>query len=536
MSLADPSTLTKACDDYFNPLVSSGHLKAAACVVVESENSSIVRLYGPVTLETYWRVASISKPFTALAVMQLVERGQIQLDADINRYLKHIHVDEPFAKPITIREVLQHRSGLDDYFVGDGFLKGLQPSISEIMEKRTLHPVYPPNSVEFYSNYGYGLLGAVIEDVTGQRFEDYMQSNVLQPMGMANSTFVQPLQDPSHMAPASWFYQRASPASGLTTNATDMLQFLASVLEENKSVVSSHSFEEMTPRQPASIRLQHELGYWSGADRGRHLVGASGDSGSFHSVLMAFPDQHIGYFTLVSGGGNSIAWDFYERFAKAEFGSTSQSPAPQDRGQIMTQAQLLRFAGLYRTVRYPHRDLSKTFILMNLTRVSVTEDGALSIWGARWLPTGPLRFRKQGAADVVSFSADGAGRIRFFNDSQERISWYETGYASIAFYFLFVALFVLVLIRGTGLTRYFSAVALLHCLGWIAICLAIGPSNLIFGLPLALKANLAIGTLLPALAAGALFSAWRQGSRTAYVVAASIIGYIPFVWYWNLKL
>ena len=318
---ADTSSVAKASDDYFNPLLASGRIAAAACVIVDRDNPPIVKLYGPVNPQSsLWRVASVSKVVTAIAIMQLAERGKLRLDNNVNSYLKHIQVPNTFPQPITIRHLLLHRSGLDDRFVGDGFHSGPQPAISQIMSESLPKRVYPPDTVELYSNYGYALLGVVIEDITGQRFEDYVKANVLQPIGMQNSTFAQPLPDPSRMAPGRWFYQRSVPAAALTSTVDDMTRFLAATLQEDMPVLSAHSFEEMTARPEPAIRILHGLGYWTGNDRGHHLVGASGDSGGFHSVLMAFPDQHIGYFTLVSGGGNAIAWNFYEPFAIATFG------------------------------------------------------------------------------------------------------------------------------------------------------------------------------------------------------------------------
>ena len=307
---ADRASVAKASDDYFKPLLASGRITAAACVIVDGDNPPVVKLYGPVNSQSsLWRVASVSKVFTAIAIMKLAEQGELKLDEDVNKYLKNIRVPNTFSQPITIRELLLHRSGLDDRFVGDGFHAGPQPDISQIMAAAMPKRVYPPDTVELYSNYGYGLLGVVIEDLTGQRFEDYVKANVLDPMGMQDSTFTQPLPEPSRMAPGRWFYQHSAPAAALTSNVDDMTRFLTSTLQEDKSVLSTRSFEEMTTRPDPAIRILHGLGYWTGNDRGHHLVGASGDSGGFHSVLMAFPDEHVGYFTLVSGGGNAVAWN-----------------------------------------------------------------------------------------------------------------------------------------------------------------------------------------------------------------------------------
>lgn len=534
---ADAGSVAKASDDYFKPLLASGRVAAAACVIVDGDNPPVVRLYGPVNSQrSLWRVASVSKVFTAIAIMQLVERGKLQLDEDVNKYLKHIRVPSTFPQPITIRELLLHRSGLDDRFVGDGFHTGPQPSISQIMSEALPKRVYPPDTVELYSNYGYGLLGAVIEDVTGLRFEDYVKANVLQPMGMQESTFTQPLAEPSRMAPGRWFYQRSAPAAALTTNVDDMTRFLAATLQKDKSVLSAPSFEEMTTRPDPAIRIVHGLGYWTGNDRGHHLVGASGDSGGFHSVLMAFPDEHLGYFTLVSGGGNAVAWNFYEQFATVSFGPKTTAGVHPFAVTEMTRENISRFAGLYRTVRYPHNDLSKTFILTDLTRVSVDRDGALRVYGARWLPVGPLEFRRDDGTEKLSFQTDASGRVRFLNSSNERISWYESGYANIAFYFIFIGLFVSGVWKARKMMRWISALILLHCVGWLSVCMLIGPENLIFGLPLGLKAILLVGTLLPLLAAASMYEFWRNRRMHNYILTATVLAYIPFVSYWNLKL
>jgi CubicO group peptidase (beta-lactamase class C family) len=191
---AETGSVAKASDDYFKPLLASGRITAAACVIVDGDNPPVVKLYGSVSSQrSLWRVASVSKVFTAIAIMQLAQQGKLQLDEDVNRYLKHIRIPNTFSRPITIRELLLHRFGLDDRFVGDGFHSGPQHGISQIISEAMPKRVYPPDTVELYSNYGYGLLGVVIEDVTGQRFEDYLKANVLQPMGMQESTFTQPL-------------------------------------------------------------------------------------------------------------------------------------------------------------------------------------------------------------------------------------------------------------------------------------------------------------------------------------------------------
>lgn len=101
---------------------------------------------------------------------------------------------------------------------------------------------------------------------------------------------------------------------------------------------------------------------------------------------------------------------------------------------------------------------------------------------------------------------------------------------------MFIGLFIAGVWKGKAMMRWISALVLLHCAGWLCVCLIIGPENLIFGLPLALKAILLVGTLLPLLAAASIFAAWRNRKTLNYILAAAVLAYIPFVSYWNLKI
>jgi CubicO group peptidase (beta-lactamase class C family) len=535
-----PVDLNKLADDYFTPLIATGRVKAAAVIVADKQRTIFSKCYGPVDLErTVWRAASVSKVITAIAVMQLVEQGKVALDTDVNRYLKSFQIPAAFGQPITLRQLLEHRSGLDDRFVGDGFRTGDQPAMQTVMRDFLPRRVYAPNEVEFYSNYGYGLIGAVIEDVSGQRFEDYVASNVLRPLQMNRSSFAQPLpQDlATAIAPGNWWYQHSSPAGGLSTTANDLTRLLIATMQQDPGLISPASFQTMTPPQDAPSGLKHRLGYWTGRDYGQQLIGASGDAGSFHTVLAAIPNQSLGFVVLISGSGGGAAWGFYSRFLEAEFKSFPSQTAPP-RERLQTKAGEFeasgRFAGLYRTVRYPHYDLSKTFILLDLTRVTVERDGALRFRGARWIRTGPLQFDKEDGSETVSFKESDGGRIQFLGDTDERIHWYESGYANIVFYFLFTIFFAVAAWRSKGPLRWICVLALLHSVGWFALVLITGPENLIFGLPLPLKAVLGIGTAAPLLAIAGIYLAWRHKTPLEIAAAVVLTCYVPFVFYWNL--
>jgi hypothetical protein len=147
-------------------------------------------------------------------------------------------------------------------------------------------------------------------------------------------------------------------------------------------------------------------------------------------------------------------------------------------------------------------------------------------------------FWTSGAAlsETIFFKEDEDKRIRFLGDTQEKIAWYESGYANIAFYFHLRRLFFAgASSRARGALRWLSALALLHALGWLTLVLIRGPENLIFGLPLPLKGILWIGTATPLLTLAAIYVAWRKRRFFSISSATALALYVPFVFYWKLR-
>jgi len=114
--------LGKLADDYFGPLIADKRVHAAAVLFADNGGVILSKTYGSSDLDrSIWRAASVSKALTAIAVMRLVELGKVDLEADVNRYLKTFKVPATFPQPIRLRQLREHRSGLDDRFIGDGF-------------------------------------------------------------------------------------------------------------------------------------------------------------------------------------------------------------------------------------------------------------------------------------------------------------------------------------------------------------------------------------------------------------------------------
>jgi CubicO group peptidase (beta-lactamase class C family) len=534
--------VTAQADQYFQPLVKSRKAYAAALVYVQDGAPPQLRVYGNrVSERTLWRAASVSKALTALAVMRLAEQGKLPLDSDIRDFVPTTAIRSHYDHPVTIRELLLHQGGVDDHFIGDGFSDGQQPTMTQIVSERPLDVVYEPGKIELYSNYGYALLGAAIEKASGERYEQYMQTHVLQPLGMNDSSFQQPLPTGwrSRVAPGKWVYQHAAPAAALTTSANDMGRFLSATLNRASSVISPESFNQMVPPSLEGVRLMHGLGYWTGQDRGQRLVAASGDIEQFHNVLVAFPELRSGFSVMISGPSNSLAWGFYARFMDACV-PPARKAAPTSSEAMPASVNAERIggvAGLYRTVRYPHHELSKTFILFDLTKVSVRRDGSLDISGQHCVRTPGQQYQPETGGPALAFLSTSDGKqfiVQPGSPAREKIHWFQTGWIAVLSYFGCIGVFIVGFVKSRRCTRIIYGIALVYGVGWLATVLIVGPSNLILGLPIILQCFLALGTALPALFIASIFVAGKTPTRYSILLALSLLPFSMVVWYWHL--
>ena len=143
--------------------------------------------------DTVFRVASVSKTFVAAAIMQLVEQGIVDLQADIREYIPDLQFDNPFDVPVTVEHLLLHKSGLqvkdphlhDDILTDSSVYYGIEEYVHEHMPP----VVRLPGSAYMYDNFAYLLLGLIVQEASGVPFVEYMENAIFKPLGMTNSSF-----------------------------------------------------------------------------------------------------------------------------------------------------------------------------------------------------------------------------------------------------------------------------------------------------------------------------------------------------------
>jgi CubicO group peptidase (beta-lactamase class C family)/D-alanyl-D-alanine dipeptidase len=274
----------------------------------------------PATAATVYRVGSVSKLFTDIAVMQLVERGELELDAPVTRYLPDFHPRNPFGGQITIRELTAHRAGLTREPPVGHYFDDTQPSLAAtVASLNRTSLVYRPGAKTKYSNAGIAVLGDVLERTQGESFYSYLQHAVLEPLGMRASAF-QPLPGiraqlakgymwtlDGRRFEAPTFQLGMGPAGSLYTSVLDLSRFLSALfaggaLPNGSRLLAKATLDSMWTPQYAErgATSGFGIGFGLGNLDGHRTVGHGGAIYGFATTLQALPDDSLGVVVVAT--------------------------------------------------------------------------------------------------------------------------------------------------------------------------------------------------------------------------------------------
>ena len=286
-----------------------------------------LELEQPVTPDSIFHMASLSKPFVATAIMQLVEAGKLALDDAVVSHLKYFRMADKRHGSITIRHMLQHTSGMpdvEDYGWENPQLDAGAPEryVRSLIDEKLLAK---PGARWRYSNMAYDVLGEVISKVSGLPFDDYVKTHILDPLQMRESTFRYPdtteeLRTRPHIrtngVPTEslvYPYNRChSPSSTLNSNMVDMTRWVLANLNrgqlDGNRVLRPESFKALWD---PSVRIDDEerggLSWFIYSHRGNEVIGHSGSDIGFVSQLALIPAENLGLVIVSNDSGTPIA-------------------------------------------------------------------------------------------------------------------------------------------------------------------------------------------------------------------------------------
>ncbi|MFD0618552.1 serine hydrolase domain-containing protein [Paenibacillus sp. GCM10027629] len=362
------------------------NVPGGAVVVVKGDKILYEKGFGYANLDkkiavnpekTVFLMASTTKSFTATAIMQLVEQGKIDLNTNIQTYLKDVKIDNPYKEPINVKHLLDHTAG---------FASNETQKVDFEEDLSKIHPMKPflqsnmppvvrkPGEVYVYNNFNYTLLGYMVEKVSGMPFEQYMKKHVFQPLEMKNSSlYLSPeIQkkrsleyDPNgHVIPPYTWTPTIDGAAALNATPDDIAHFMIAQLNsgffKNKHILQPktvHAMQEyqskIHPEYPDTT-LGFENSILTQDHHNQLVISKGGDGEGFSNLLTLLPEQKVGFF-IVGNKPSDIRQEFYKQFMD-HFYPTKKQPT-----YLKTpQEELQRFAGTF-------IDLRKDFLITHIT-------------------------------------------------------------------------------------------------------------------------------------------------------------------------
>lgn len=420
----------------------AGDMAGAVVVVVKDGTVLLEKGYGFADVskklrmdpeQTMVRIGSTSKLFTWTAVMQLVEQGKLDLDRNINDYLD-FKIPENYGKPVTLRDLMNHRGGFEEG------LKDILwtnphgvPSTEAYLKDHRRPMIFPPGEVPAYSNYGAALAGYIVERISKEPFERYIENHILVPLGMTRTSFDQPL--PERFAGlVSKGYRTASappgpyelivtrPAGSGTTTLADMSRFMLAHLQDghvgDAEILKAETAKLMhSPSEeaaPGFATMAH--GFFREVHNGHTLIGHGGDTIYFHNEFELLPAEGVGIdFTFNSRGRSEAVYlareELFDGFMDRYFPNPTPPVDPPALATAVADAQLI--AGRYESSRRIEHGFLSLFYVLQQSVLAANPDGTISVPGLftpepeTYREIGPQLWRRAGGSQQLMLQTVG---------------------------------------------------------------------------------------------------------------------------------
>ena len=578
----DPAELETFLDELLGKEMDEHHIAGAAVSVVKDGKVFFAKGYGYADLEngiavdpeqTMFRIGSVGKLFTWTAVMQLVEQGKLDLDADINTYLD-FRIPDTYPQLITLKHLMTHTSGFEDVL-----LESVVTDANDLMPAREwlvshmAARVCPPGDCTGYSNYNAMLAGYIVARVSGQPYDQYIQQHIFSPLGMAHSTAQSPMPPDLRVhASVGYTYEDGAfqvfpdytaqpalvPSGGQQASVVDMARFMIVHLQGGRytgaDAAEARILKESTAQQmqstlytPDSRLLGTGYGFFDLSDNGQRTLGSEGYFPPMHSQLLLLPDQNLGVFVTYNSAGADELTIQHIGFQRAFFDHYYSAPAV---APIQAPADFAdragRFVGVYRNSSSPHTTIIKLIGLFGGYTVEISDPGdgtlLLNIAGFKWrfVEVEPLYFQQVDGPFHIVFREDDKGRItQMYTDlmpqyTNVKLDWYETpGFNVVlllACVLVFLSMISVALIRairnrrlngdqnpaprGARVARWnVVGISILNLLFLVGMALWAKPQTELGSVSLMAKIVLGMGVLPAMLTVGALVYtvlAWRN--------------------------
>ena len=477
-SIPDSSSKLEQLTAFIDSVVYAGmeefHIPGAIIAIVSDTSEVYYRGYGYADLEneipvnkdsTLFRIASITKTFTATAAMQLVEAGKLDLLTDIRAYLPDEDFDFLSETPITLHQLLTHTAGFDVTDTGDAALSADEAkSIEEIVRRHMPDRVHEPGSVYSYSNFGYTLVGYLIQTVSGMPYEEYMIRNVLEPLGMSQTGIHQPLPENLQKFLARSYqwndgqkrlirdYTNTLPGGGIIACAGDMVRYMKMHLNggqlDGVRIISPEGHQLLTSTKYGSKQTKYGICYAFYENRwtGRRSIEHSGGQLGFVSLMILIPETGTGILIAQNNRKNAgrFRYDVARAVLDTLVGKIELNVPPLVPPENF-DAIADNYVGVYKQMDYPKSTFEKAIRLFGQFsteyKIEYLGDGRIETYGDAYVMVDDHIFQLESPKSTykLAFDVDENGKAQRLNigvSSYERISWWEKKRVQQMFLFL----------------------------------------------------------------------------------------------------
>lgn len=491
-------------DSYLAEQMQTYHIPGVVVSVVKDGGVFFTKGYGYADVEkktsfnenTLLTVASLGKAFTAVGVLQLNERGVIDLHEDIRPYFKDFTLNTNFNDPLTFANLLTHTDGFETRMIGITTLNesDLKP-LGELLATYKPNQVLPAGKYLTYGDYAANLSGYLTQEISGVPFEQYMQENILSPLGMTHSTFDQHLSQAmidnlatgyeyqnGGLESQPFLYVSYAPQGGLRTTAADMNRFMLALLNggeyQGGRILNPETVQAMFTQQFTGQADMPGITYGLFEDfqNGQRALLRDGDGIGTRTRMLLLPDHNTGIFISYNSGDSNLRLNLLSAFLDHYYPVDKSAPSGMDG----YQERVAMFAGTYRPLQADVSTFTKSmYFFSQLVQVTANPDGTLTIeangmgdhssvmggfeGATQWIETAPLRFERMDGKGVVAFVQDENGNITQMISGQGYHSTFGklAAYESSGFQMSFVGLAALILLTFGLVVFPFTPIAAL---------------------------------------------------------------------------
>lgn len=462
-------------DSLFQKGVAEGYIPGGIVGAIHQNKPLQAKAYGLSDLEanipasfehTRFQLGSVGKVLTAITVLMEVEKGNLDLDRDVNEYLTEFQIKAPATRPVTLRDILTQSAGFNERVIGYAARSRdeVEP-LGEHLKKRMPQPYTTPGTEISYSNYGFGLAGHLVELSSGLSFQAYVKTKIFEPLEMETATYRVPEENEQDFATGYYlreeFYRvkpvhrHVVPAGSVAATGADLMKFTRALLNEDSLLLTTNSYKLLKTEQFSSHPLLTGNGFGTEVQNfNGHLgIGKAGGIPGFLAYMMIFPEHDFGIFTAVNTQTDNFLEDFTEAF-KNEFFVRAEST----RKQSFQSIDLSAFSGEYRENRYNRNTIEDAFELFaGSYNVYQVRDSALwcyhngkiqyykaideLVFQNTELEDYYLVFSKNESDEVIGMSRDVVIAGVNVPATYEKVPWYLGSYF-INEYYAFIPLFV----------------------------------------------------------------------------------------------